>query len=260
MLRAGTTTYVTAGSGSVVVLAHGVGMCRDYWGPQIARFSRKFRVVAYDLLGHGGSPTPPPGAEINHYVNQLRGLLDALSIERAAIVGHSTGGLVAIGSALAEPLRVTRFVALNTVYERTEEQHRSIMARFREIETGGPAVVMERTLKRWFGEDPQALATPVALQVRRWLQAADPTGYIRTYRVYAEGDRLFSGKLQSLPMPVLYATGELDPNSTPEMSERMAADTPLGEAAVIPGERHMMSYVSPAAVDPLIEDFLVSGS
>ena len=92
--------------------------------------------------------------------------------------------------------------------------------------------------------------------VRGWLESADPIGYARAYRVFATSDRRFAGKLHELRMPTLFLTGEQDMNSTPAMSERMAVESGDGEAVSLPGQRHMMSLVDPAAVNGVLREFL----
>jgi len=57
-------------------------------------------------------------------------------------------------------------------------------------------------------------------------------------------------------MPILYLTGDLDLNSSPAMSRRMAAETPGGQALSLPDERHMMALVSPEKVNAALRDFL----
>ena len=80
-----------------MVLVHGVGLRSDVWSPQIAAFSTSHRVIVYDTLGHGGSDLPPEPASLGVYVAQLEGLLDALGVARAVVIGHSMGGLVIAG-------------------------------------------------------------------------------------------------------------------------------------------------------------------
>jgi flavin reductase (DIM6/NTAB) family NADH-FMN oxidoreductase RutF len=84
----------------------------------------------------------------------------------------------------------------------------------------------------------------------------NPVAYARAYRIFASGDRLFSGKLGALTMPALFATGSDDPNSTPGMAEAMAAAAPRGKAAILVGQRHMMNLVDPDGTNRLIRDLL----
>lgn len=250
------TAYHAEGEGEPIVFVHGVGMNKDVWAPQLEAFAATHRAVAYDMLGHGGSRLPPAEPTLSDYADQLRRLLDALGIERANIVGHSMGALVALAFAMAHPGRVLRLVALNAVYDRTPEQRAAIEARAARLAQEGIGATLDGTLARWFGEPGDGSLAARARQVRAWLEAVDPVGYARTYGLFATADDAFVGKLDRLAVPALFLTGEHDLNSSPEMSRRMAEIAPKGIARVIPGERHMMSFTSPETVNPILRDFL----
>lgn len=250
------TAFRDVGTGEPVVLIHGVGMNRNFWGPQVAELAGSRRVVTYDMLGHGRSAMAPEGAVIDDYVAQLRDLMDALSIPAANLVGHSMGALVALGFALSSPSRALRLAALNAVYERTPEQRSAVLARANEIAEKGAVGSADGTIARWF-DAATAERIPGTLDaVRGWLESVDPIGYARAYRVFATSDRCFAGKLHELAMPSLFLTGDMDLNSTPAMSERMAAESGDGKAVSLPGERHMMSLVDPVAVNAVLREFL----
>lgn len=254
--RAGATAFHARGAGPAIVLLHGVGMNKAFWAPQVADFERDHRVVACDLLGHGDSAPPPAGAELADYGNAVLGLLDHLGIGTAAVIGHSMGALVAIDIALRQPRRVSRLVALNAVYRRTAAQRAAVVARAAALADGGPGGGVASTLARWFGPDQSGDLKTRAAVVRRWLQGADAEGYARAYRVFATADTTFAGRLGGLAMPALFVTGAEDPNSTPAMSRRMAAEAPCGEVLVVAGQRHMMSFAAPELVTPLLRSFL----
>lgn len=252
------TAYRAQSGGEPIVFVHGVGMNKDAWAPQLDAFAASHRVVAYDLLGHGGSPLPPAEPTLADYAGQLRRLLDALGIDRANVVGHSMGSLVALAFATAFPDRVLRLVALNAVYARTPEQRAAIEARAAALAKEGVGATLDGTMARWFGEPGGGSLAERARQVRAWLEAVDPVGYARTYGLFATADDAFVGKLDGLTMPALFVTGEHDLNSSPEMSRRMAAIAPKGLARVVPGERHMMAFASPETVNPILRDFLAA--
>ncbi len=246
------TAWIEAGSGEPLVFVHGVGMNRAVWAPQIAYFvERGWRVIAYDMLGHGDSPLPPEKTELADLRRQLGALLDELGIERAHLVGHSMGSLVAIDFALAAPERVHDGTLFRSPAQRSAVQYRA-----RRLAEGSAHATLEETLDRWFGPEQRARQPECIAAVRQLLDAVDPAGYARVYGCFASADDAFTGRLPELAVPALFITGEHDPNSTPEMSSRMAAESPLGELAVVPGERHMMAYVEPDSVNPLIERFL----
>jgi pimeloyl-ACP methyl ester carboxylesterase len=250
------TAYRAEGEGEPIVFIHGVGMNKDVWEPQLDAFAATYRVVVYDMLGHGGSPLPPAEPTLSNYAGQLCRLLDALGIDRANIVGHSMGSLVALAFAMTHPDRVLRLVALNAVYDRTPEQRAAIETRAATLAREGMDATLDGTLARWFGELEEGPVAEKARQVRTWLEAVDPIGYARTYGLFATSDDAFVGKLERLAMPALFLTGEYDLNSSPEMSRRMAAIAPNGVARVVPGERHMMSFTSPETINPILREFL----
>lgn len=252
--HAGGTAYVESGSGEAVMLIHGVGLNADAWGPQIAHLSTSHRVIAIDMLGHGESELPTTEPTLADYVAQLAAFMDARGISAANIIGHSMGGLVAIAFALAHPHRSLRLAVLNSVYKRDATKRAAVEARAREIAASGSVGNIEEPLQRWFG--PLATQPAVAQDVRRWLQAANPKGYAAAYSLFATSDMAFAGKLPQLTMPALFATGSGDANSSPAMAEQMASEAPLGRAAVLEGEAHMMNLTAAHHVNTVLEDFL----
>ena len=109
----GLTVAVTdVGSGPPVVLLHGLGCGRRMWFHQIRMLRRRFRVIAYDLRGHGQSDAPAAATDYSaaHLARDFIGVLDALKIERTAVVGFSLGGGPALALAAGKPERVSRLV------------------------------------------------------------------------------------------------------------------------------------------------------
>lgn len=250
------TAYARTGRGRPLILVHGVGMNAGFWAPQRAVFEGERDVVAYDMLGHGGSRLPPDPAALADYAAQLRRLMDHLGIAHATVVGHSMGALVALEFALTYPGRVDAVAAMNAVYRRTAAQRAAVARRAAGIETGLSEEGRRQTLARWFGDPVPEAQRGTAAWVDAALAAVEPAGYARTYRLFATSDEAHAGRLPALAMPALFLTGEHDANSAPAMARAMAAEAPKGRAMVIPGARHMMSLVSPALVNAALRDFL----
>lgn len=103
--------YEVAGVGSPVVLLHpGQGGC-VLWDRQFASFAREYKVIRYDARGFGRSERPDAPFSTHE---DLRSVLDALNVARAALVGLSGGGLTAIDCAIAYPERVSSLVLVNS--------------------------------------------------------------------------------------------------------------------------------------------------
>lgn len=253
------TSYIERGDGPALVMVHGVGLNAWVWAPQLEAFSARYRTLAYDTLGHGDSDLPPAEAGLSDYAAQLRAVLDRLGIDRATLMGHSMGALIAILFAIENRDRVDRLVAVNPVYRRTGAQLAATRARVRELEEHGSDSTLGQVLERWFGGRSDTSEERVEL-VRQWIREADPRGYARAYRAFCEADPWLEGRLGELNAPALFVTGGADPNSTPDMARAMASDAPRGCSAVIAGERHMMAYAAPDRFNPVVWEFLEEGS
>jgi pimeloyl-ACP methyl ester carboxylesterase len=254
--RAAATAYRVAGNGPCVVLIHGVGMQASIWQQQIDVLAKRHRVVAYDMLGHGGSSLPPKDCTLADYADQLLALFDELEIGRAAVIGHSMGALVALEFAVSHPDRVSAVAALNAVFRRSDLEKAAVGQRAAQLDDATAVTFAGPAIARWFGDPVPAALSGVADQARRLLDAVDPEGYRRSYRLFATADAAHKDRLATLSVPALFLTGTDDPNSTPAMSQAMADLVPNGRAEILPGQRHMVSLTDPDAVNRLLLDFL----
>jgi pimeloyl-ACP methyl ester carboxylesterase len=100
--------YRQVGAGEEIVLIHGLAANLGFWNLNIVLpLAREFRVTTYDLRGHGYSDMPKTGYTSGDMARDLAGLMDQLGIERAHLVGHSFGGVVALHCAVRYPERVS---------------------------------------------------------------------------------------------------------------------------------------------------------
>ena len=85
------SVYEISGSpdAEVLVFVHGLGLNRHVWENYLRRFSQRFRVLSYDLYGHGESAAPPESPTLTTFSEQLLELLDELAIDRCSIIGFS---------------------------------------------------------------------------------------------------------------------------------------------------------------------------
>ena len=252
----GETGFSVSGRGTPIVLIHGVGMRQQVWAPQVQDFARDFKVITYDMLGHGQSDVPPEGVQLTCYAEQLRGLLDHLGIQRAHVVGHSMGALVALEFALTYPQRCLRVAALNAVFCRTPEQSAAVIQRARSLATSGIVAGLDATLARWFDHAPDETLQQISAQIREFLCLVDPDGYRRTYELFASSDRAHQTRLKSMVVPVLFMTGQHDANSQPGMSRAMAELVPVASLEILPDARHMMTLTHAADINQRLRSFL----
>lgn len=98
-----------------IVLIHCFTCAIDWWDGMIPRLERAHRVVAIDLLGHGGSEKPSSGYAIDEQADAVAQVLGKLGVSNAEVVGHSLGGPVAIALAERSPQLVDRLVAIDSI-------------------------------------------------------------------------------------------------------------------------------------------------
>lgn len=239
-LNGGLTHFVDVGEGDPVILIHGVGLDLTIWERQIECLSKQYRVISYDMVGHGQSARPPGPYTLSQFVKQLDDLLFDLSISKAHIVGFSMGGLVAQGFAVEHPEKAASIMIVSSVAHRTEEQRKGVLARVKEVEEHGHHTTIDAAIQRWFTPAFQAQHPEVIERIRHRLETNRADAYLAAYRVFATADEELFEKLRNIECPAFIITGELDQGSTPEMAGIMAEQIPNAEAIVFPGIRHML--------------------
>jgi pimeloyl-ACP methyl ester carboxylesterase len=115
-LPAGEVQVVDRGprDASPIVLVHCFSCAINWWDRVMPALAREHRVVAVDLLGHGGSEKPSSGYEIPHQAEVVAQALERLGVSEAEVVGHSLGGTVATALAEGSPDLVDRVVIIDT--------------------------------------------------------------------------------------------------------------------------------------------------
>ena len=239
----------------VVVLVHGLGLDRHTWDAHVPVLAGRWRVLAYDLHGHGESAPPPARPSLRLFAEQLRGLIDELGIARAAVVGFSLGGMINRRLAMDNPDRVGALAILNSPHERSPEAQRLVEQRAADSREG-PAATLEATLARWFTPGFREARPDVVDRVRARVLANEPATYARCRQVLANGVLELIRPDPPLAAPTLVMSCEHDSGSTPAMARAIAGEIPGAELIVVPGLRHMGLIERPALFAEPIARFL----
>lgn len=223
----------------VLVLIHGLGLTRRTWDDFVPVLAQNYRVLTYDLPGHGESPLLQEKPSLPLLSEQLLGLMDGLAIDRATIVGFSLGGMINRRFAIDHPLRVASLVILNSPHERGPAAQRLVEERAAQTAEGGPVATIDSTLERWF--TPQFLKTlpDKVAQIRAWVLANDPDTYSAFRQVLASGVIEIIRPHPAIAAPTLVITCEHDSGSTPAMSHAIASEIAGAETLILPGLQHL---------------------
>ena len=250
------TDVVVIGDGPPLVLVHGVGLDHTMWDHVVAPLAETNRVIRYDLLGHGTTPDPDGPRSLDDFVAQLAAVIGVVAPGPVAVIGSSLGALISLSAAAHHPGLVDRLVTANIIYGRTPEQAAGVEERLALTERQGMGPVAELAIDRWFSAAWQAEHPDRVNQVDTRLRTNNVAAYLKAYRVLATTDLAADAIASRVTCPLLAVTGELDPGSTPAMTERLAADTAHGAALVLEGLRHLPSIEAPDRFVEAVAPFL----
>jgi pimeloyl-ACP methyl ester carboxylesterase len=240
----------------VVVLIHGLGLNKDCWQWMIPDLKDSYRVLSYDLYGHGGSSDPATEPNLSLFSKQLKDLLDYCEIQKAVIIGFSLGGMVARRFAQDAPEKSQGMVILHSPHKRSKAAQAAILKRVDQARTMGPKSTVEAALERWF-TDPFRKANPNLMnKIRQWVMGNRNEVYHTIYKVLATGIDEIVKPNPALICPCLVITGDQDFGNGPEMAFAISAEIPGAKTLVLPGLRHMALAESPKVVNKPIRDFL----
>jgi 3-oxoadipate enol-lactonase/4-carboxymuconolactone decarboxylase len=189
----------------VLMLAHSLGQDHGMWDAQAADLSAHFRVVRYDIRGHGASGVTPGDYRIEQLGADALALADAVGAARFAFCGVSLGGMIGQWLAAHAPDRLTSVVLANTSArpeaERMETRRRTVLAE-------GMGAVADAVMSRFFSPRLLAAHPPVVADARRTLLATYPVGYAGCCAAIRDMD--LTPVLGRIRVPVLIISGELD--------------------------------------------------
>jgi 3-oxoadipate enol-lactonase len=238
-------------SAPAVVFANSLGTDLRVWDAVLPLLPAGLRVIRYDKRGHGLSDSPPGRWRIEDFADDLAGLLDALGVRAAAVVGLSVGGLIAQALAARRPDLVRVLILSGTAAKiGTAEMWNQ---RIREIEEKGIAAIADGILERWFTARFRA-SEPSLAAWRNMLVRSPAAGYLATCGAIRDAD--LTAATAALRLPALAMVGEADGSTPPELVRATAALIAGSRFEIIRDAGHIPGVERPQAVARLIGDFL----
>jgi 3-oxoadipate enol-lactonase len=228
----------------VVLLGSSLGTTREMWAPQLEPLSERFRVVAFDHRGHGGSEVPPGPYSIEDLGGDVVDLLNELLVEKASYVGISLGGAVGLWLAENAPDRFHRFVLIcPPAYPAAGAQ--VWIDRAAQVRAEGTRSIVDATLGRWFLPEFKDLDP-----VREQLLNSSDEGYAACCEALGAMD--LRDKLAEITAPVLLVTAESDTSIPPETVVPLASQIPGAQLEIIENAAHLVSYSHPEVINHLL--------
>ncbi|MET0645711.1 MAG: alpha/beta fold hydrolase [Pyrinomonadaceae bacterium] len=247
--------YESRGKGLAVVFVHGGLVDSRLWDEQMGPLSKRFRVVRYDLRGYGRSAAAP---EPFSHLEDLRGLLDFLKVERATLVGLSLGGIIAADFALEHPGRVERLVLVGPGLRGDRQPPPKDAAAAVEAMSRGAEAFADITMKRELyaavrpGSAAHARLRRMLLDNFKALSSLRP-GFIKY------PDPPTAERLADIKAPTLVLIGSRDGGNLLNIADTLASNIPGARKVTIPGASHHPPVETPQEFNRTLLDFLTKG-
>ncbi|MDE2291443.1 MAG: alpha/beta fold hydrolase, partial [Elusimicrobia bacterium] len=251
--------YEARGAGEPVLFIAGLGRDRRMWDAQTAALGARLRTVAFDNRGVGESSRPAGPYTAAQMAEDAVGLLDALELPRAHVVGASLGGVIAQELAMSFPHRVGRLALLCTHPGQpwAVPMSQAVLAAIVPAPEADPYDRLLGAMKLAFGSRYwEAHAAELAAAARARLSSL-PTP--ESWWAQAAAGAGFAWAGRKVKAPTLVMTGD-DDNIVPAAnSATLRRLIPGAELAVIPGGGHYFFAEHPEPVNRLLADFLFAG-
>ena len=238
-----------------LVFLHGIGGAARAWRGQIEAFSDRYRAMAWDMSGYGGS-APLPAVSIATLADALQDFLRAVGAARPILVGHSIGGMIVQQWLTKYPDVAAAIVLAQTspAFGKADGdwQKEFIGARLGPLDRGETMVSLAPTLvKELVGDDPDVRG----MELARNCMAAVPEASYRASMLALLGFDQRSA-LKNIAVPTLVLSGSRDKNAPAPMMAKMATYIPSATYVELEGAGHLLNLERPAAFNAALDSFL----
>jgi 3-oxoadipate enol-lactonase len=240
----------------VIIFIHGFPFNKEMWNKQLDALSESFRVIAYDVRGHGNSYSGTDDFSIELFVNDLLLLMDALEIEKATLCGLSMGGYIALKAMENFPHRFDSLVLCDTSC--TADSPEAKEKRMKAIEIileKGVAKFADDSIKNFFATESFITKKDVIAEVREIMVNTTEKSVIKTLLALSRRPETCS-TLCKIEVPVLILVGEEDKITPPEAAQFMQYEIHGSVMSVIENAGHLSNLENPDQFNEQLIKFL----
>jgi aminoacrylate hydrolase len=250
--------YERQGMGFPVLFITGLGGYASFWQEQAGAFAKRFEVVTFDHRGIGQSDPARMGYTVDRMAVDAIALLDALEIDRAHVVGHSTGGAVAQVLAIEYPNRLASAV-LSATWTKADAYFRRLYALRKEIlERLGASIYLQSATLLWYPSWWIARNNEKLRQIEAQHLATFAPTEIVINRIDAMLAFDRTSQLGRIKTPTLVIGAEDDIVTPYYYSEELARLIPGAEVKLFPRGGHFLVHVRAREFNNAVLPFLVS--
>jgi 3-oxoadipate enol-lactonase len=228
----------------ILVLGNSLGTSRAVWDGPARALVVRYRLLRYELPGHGGAPAPAGPYTIARLGAGVLALLNRYGIERAAYAGISLGGMIGMWLAAREPGRFTALgLVCTSAYLPPAD---GWLARAEQVRAHGTGSVRRQSEQRWFTPAFAKRQPALAAAFGDDLEDIHADGYAGCCAAIADMD--LRDALTAITAPALVIAGSDDPSTPPGHGARIAAGIAGARLLVIRGAAHLATVSHPGQV------------
>jgi 3-oxoadipate enol-lactonase len=241
-----------------LVFAHALGHDHSMWDAQAEAFGRACNILRYDLRGHGASEAPRGDYTLEQMAEDLRALLDHLSVRRCHFVGLSLGSMVGQLAAIRTPLRFVSLTLAGAACRFSPQMQPVWAGRIAAVRSPlGMDAIIDATISGWFTAAFFAGRPADLTRAVQVLRRTPMHGYIGAIAAMSRAD--LTARLAAVGCPVLVIAGDDDRVIPLAYAEQVLLHVPQARLRRIPGAAHLSNVEQPADFNAALREFLASG-
>jgi 3-oxoadipate enol-lactonase len=238
----------------VVVFSHSLSATLNMWDAQMAALTDRFRVLRYDLRGHGGSEATEGAYSFDMLAQDVVALLRALEISRCHFVGLSIGGMIGQTLGLKREPEIASLTLAATTSRIPAEAQPLWDDRIKTAREKGMAPLAQPTLDRWLSKDFQTREPAETKRVLRMIETTPVAGYIGCGQAIRGLD--LTDRINAIALPTLIIAGRDDPSTPPAASEVINKEIKGSKLVVLEKAMHICNIEQAQGFNRVLRDFL----
>lgn len=255
-----TVSYIDEGPDEepVIIFIHGFPFNKSMWTKQVEALKENYRVVAYDVRGHGNSDTGNEDFSIELFVKDLLNFMDALNIDRTILCGLSMGGYIALNAIENYPERFDALILSDThCIADTPEAKEKRLKTIESIKKDGVEKFADESIKNLFAPESFSKKKEEIAAVRDMIVNTTKESLYKTLRAFYERKETCS-KLSEIKVPVLIMVGKEDKITPPVAAQLIHEKIKDSLLSIIEHAGHLSNMENPREFNKQLKKFVAS--
>jgi 3-oxoadipate enol-lactonase len=235
-----------------LVLSHSLACSVRMWDPQVDAFQSKFRILNYDMRGHGATSAPQGPYTLDMLADDVLALTKQLNVQKGYYCGLSIGGMIGQTIAIRGGHPFTKMVLADTTHTQPPEAIKQWEDRINIAKSKGMAGLVDGTMERWFTEPYRKKNSPEFQKVRDLVLKTPVAGFVGCGQAIMKLNT--TARLKDIKLPVLAITGEQD-GAAPG-TKYIGEHVPGAKYVGIPNAAHIANVEQAEAFNRALREFL----